>query len=59
MDKGNDWWVRCSHGPTSEYPGIVKRGNRERTALEEWLVGKGKIIGDSLVDKLTEKLGGL
>ena len=59
VDKGNDHWYRCSHGPSSEYPGIVKRGDREKTALEEWLVGKGKVIGDSLVDCLTKKIGGI
>ena len=33
---GNDHWKKCSSGPTTEYPGIVKRGDRER----QWFEGK-------------------
>ena len=46
--KGNANQVKCSSGPASAYPGIVKRGTRERS----WIECKAMDVGDSLVDKL-------
>ena len=51
--KGNANWIRCSSGPTSEYPGIVKRGTRERS----WIESNAVDVGDSLVNKLKDKIG--
>ena len=51
--KGNANWVSCSSGPASAYPGIVKRGTRERS----WIECNAVDVGDSLVDKLKDKIG--
>lgn len=50
--KGNEDWIKCSSGPESQYPGIVKRGTRERM----WLEGKATGVMESLVDKLKAKI---
>ena len=46
--KGNDYWLRCSSGPESQHPGIVKRGTRERS----WIEQKALQVGDDLADNL-------
>lgn len=51
--KGNANWLSCSSGPASAYPGIVKRGTRERS----WIECNAVDVGDSLVDKLKDKIG--
>ena len=48
----NSNWISCSSGPTSQYKGIVKRGNRERI----WIEKKMHECGDSLIDKVKEKI---
>ena len=50
--QGNEDWVKCSSGPESQYPGIVKRGNRER----HWFESSAQNVGQSLFDKLKEKI---
>ena len=50
--KGNEDWVKCSSGPGSQYPGIMKRGNRER----HWFESRAQDVGQSLFDKLKEKI---
>ena len=52
---GNSNWVSCSSSPTTSYPGIVKRGDRERS----WIETKSLGVGDNLVDKLSEKIDSL
>ena len=52
---GNSNQVSCSSSPTTSYPGIVKRGDRERS----WIESKALGVGDNLVDKLSEKIGAL
>ena len=49
---GNENWIKCSSGPTTEYPGIFKRGDRERYWFERKVTG----VADSLVDKLMDKI---
>ena len=49
---GDSKWISCSSGPTTTYPGIVKRGVRERS----WIETKAEDVGDNLVDKLSEKI---
>tara|TARA_B100000963_G_C22608555_1_gene663773 strand:+ start:1648 stop:2049 length:402 start_codon:yes stop_codon:yes gene_type:complete len=51
----NSNWLSCSSSPTTTYPGIVKRGDRERS----WIETKALGVGDNLVDKLSEKIGAL
>ena len=51
----NSNWISCSSCPTTTYPGIVKRGDRERS----WIETKALGVGDNLVDKLSEKIGTL
>ena len=53
--KGNTNWVGCSSSPTTSYPGISKRGDRERT----WIEGKARKNIDSLSDQLEKKIGAL
>lgn len=53
--KNNHNWVSCSSGPSSQYPGIVKRGTRQKS----WMEFAGKETAISLVDKLKEKIGDL
>lgn len=53
--KGNSNWVSCSSSPTTSYPGISKRGSRERT----WIESKGRKHIDSLSDQLEKKIGAL
>lgn len=48
--KGNDHWKECSGQPESQYPGIVKRGVRERM----WFEGKPGQLR-SVLDKLRDK----
>lgn len=50
--KGNENWIKCSSGPDSQYPGIVKRGTRERM----WLEGKATDVMESLAEKLKAKI---
>ena len=52
---GDSKWISCSSGPTTTYPGIVKRGVRERS----WIETRAEGIGDNLVDKLSEKISAL
>lgn len=53
--RGNSKWVECSHSPGKSYPGILKRGDRERA----WFESRGQKIMESLADKLEDKIGGL
>ena len=53
--RGNSNWVSCSSSPTTTYPGILKRGTRERS----WIEGKGIKSMESLADKLEQKIGAL
>tara|TARA_B100000745_G_C19983614_1_gene333250 strand:- start:12 stop:413 length:402 start_codon:yes stop_codon:yes gene_type:complete len=52
---GDSKWISCSSGPKTTYPGIVKRGVRERS----WIETKAEGVGDNLVDKLSEKISAL
>ena len=51
----NEDWISCSSSPTTTYPGIVKRGDRERS----WIEGKAVHSMESLADKLEQKIGAL
>ena len=53
--KGNSDWVSCSSSPTTSYPGISKRGDRERS----WIEGKGTKQIDNICDQLEKKIGAL
>ena len=53
--RGNKDWVSCSSSPTTTYPGILKRGTRERS----WIEGKAVHSLESLADKLEQKIGAL
>ncbi len=50
--KGNDNWIKCSSNPSGQYPGILKRGTRERS----WIEGGAKDCGDSIINKLKDKI---
>ncbi len=45
-------WIQCSSGPTSQYPGIVKRGTRERAWFEKSAVE----VGENMAKKVAEKI---
>ena len=51
-EQADSKWISCSSGPKTTYPGIVKRGVRERS----WIETKAEGVGDNLVDKLSEKI---
>ena len=51
----NSNWIECSNSPDKTYPGILKRGDRERA----WFESRGQKIMESLADKLENKIGGL
>ena len=51
--KGNDGWVSCSSGPESKYPGICKRGTRDR----HWIEMSFDKHAQSLIDQLAKKAG--
>ena len=53
--KGNSKWISCSSSPTTSYPGIVKRGDREKL----WIEGKARKHLDCLSDQLEKKIGAL
>lgn len=51
--KGNSNCVSCSSSPTTTYPGIIKRGDRERM----WIESQSEKVACSLADKLIDKIG--
>lgn len=53
--KGNSDVLECSSSPTTSYPGISKRGDRERG----WIESKGIKQIENLSDQLEKKIGAL